>query len=81
MLDIEIFPTVDLIKELARRCSPCVFIGTRYEGDSHEREWKNFNFRQGNLDTCRGLCHEMDSLLQREMIKQELNERETGEED
>ncbi len=74
MNDTEIIPTQDLIDELLRRCRPAVFIGTKYDTESGQGSWKNFQSWQGNLDTCRGMCHEMDAVLQREMIRQELND-------
>ena len=78
--DLQMYPTHDLLEEVFRRCSPVVFIGTAYEGETGDRSWKNFSRWAGNLDTCRGMCHEMDSLLQRELMRQE-NERAFGEED
>ena len=72
MLDVEVIPTNDLLTELLKRCSPAIFIGTKYDGEGHDREWKNFTRWQGNLETCRGLCHELDCCLQREMFRQEV---------
>ena len=80
MLDIEVIPTQDLITELFKRCSPAVFIGTKYEGETGDRSWKNFSRYQGNLETCRGMCKEMDSILERNMVRDEY-ERTQREED
>lgn len=82
MLELEIIPTQSLIDELCKRCSPAVFIGTKYDESGEEKSWKSYSKWQGNLETCRGLLHEMDATLQREMIRQELqNERANSEED
>lgn len=69
--DLASFPTTDLINELMERCSPAIFIGTKYEGETNNRSFKNFQNYNGNLETCRGMCHEMDSFLQRLMVRQE----------
>ena len=78
--DLQMYPTQALLDEVFKRCAPAVFIGTAYEGETGDRSWKNFSRWIGNLETCRGMCHEMDSLLNREMIRQEY-ERQISEED
>ena len=74
MKDVEIIPTDDLIRELVKRCSPAVFIGTKYDNSGVNPTWRSFMDWQGDLDSCRGLLHEADSKLERELIKQELDE-------
>ncbi len=80
MLELEMLPTAALLDELMKRCSPAVFIGTKYDGEGDDRSWKNFNHCQGNLETCRGLCLELDSMLERKMVREEI-ERALGKED
>ena len=77
MIEIELIPTMDLMSELVKRCNPAIFIGTKYEGEGNDRSWKNFSRWQGNLETCRGMCKEMDAILEREMVRQEI-ERSNG---
>ncbi len=78
--DLEVYPTSDLIAEVMRRCSPAVFIGTKYEGETGDREWKNFTNWKGNLETCRGMVKEVDAFLERVMVRNEI-ERALGKKD
>jgi hypothetical protein len=76
MNDLEVMPTADLIDELCRRCVPAIFIGTKIDGEGKDVGFKTFFNYRGNLDTCRGLCHELDCILEREMIRQEIGDDE-----
>jgi hypothetical protein len=57
--DLSVYPTQDLITELLKRCSPAVFIGTKYEESGENKTWMSFGRNQGNPSTCYGLCHEI----------------------
>lgn len=55
--ELKLVSTQDLLDELLERCSPAVFIGTKYEG-GYDAGWKSISKWQGNAATCFGLCHE-----------------------
>ena len=56
------FATADLIAELVARCSPAVFIGTKYEGQG--MGFQNFTNFCGDPHTCYGMTMESGSLIQ-----------------
>lgn len=68
--DLSSFPTGMLIEELTKRCTPAVFIGTKYEAD--DKGWESFTKHVGRIETCQGLCREMDAELERLKIRQEI---------
>jgi hypothetical protein len=67
--DLAVYPTQDLITELLKRCSPAVFIGTKYEESGEHKTWMSFGRHQGNLATCYGLCHEIAFEIKMEKIQ------------
>lgn len=72
--NIELIPTEDLISELAKRCSPMIFIGTKYQYDKVPPDFVNFSRWQGNLESCIGLCAEMSAILSADQIKKIVRE-------
>lgn len=72
--DLNMIPTYDLIKELTARCAPACFIGTRYDGDGDERNWKSFEWYHGDPHTCRGLLKELDSKIEKQIRINDLKE-------
>lgn len=77
---LKTFSTDDLLDELAARCSPMIFIGTKYEGIKGGG-YMNFYRWNGHPPTCYGMCHEMAVCLNAEINRRKLDERADGEED
>ena len=58
----------DLIKELADRFSPAVFIGTKDEGVK-EGGATSFWSIKGDLAKCYGMCHQLAFIIQTDVIR------------
>lgn len=73
-MELEAYPTQDLITEIMKRCSPAVFIGTKYTHDDGKEQWSNFTRWQGNPSTCYGMCHELAHEIHMASIEKRLTQ-------
>ena len=55
-----------------RRCSPAIFIGYKNEED----DTHTFYEYSGNSSVCYGLCHQLAFELQKDMVKEQLEQEE-----
>jgi len=70
--ELDIVSTPDLLEELMNRCSPAVFIGTKYEGIGEN--FQNFSNWKGNEATVFGMCFEMAFKIAVETIENKMKE-------
>ena len=70
--DLSVYPTDDLLDEVLKRCSPAVFIGTKYDESGKGSVWKSIIKYSGNLCTCYGLCSEAGITIHQELIRREI---------
>jgi len=64
---IDTIPTLELIDELVKRCSPCVFIGVKNEGVA-DKDVSYWEFK-GDPGYCIGLCHKVAWEIEKDEIR------------
>lgn len=68
---IDTFSTEDLLNEILNRCKPAIFVGYKHEGG--QEGLVSFYHYRGNPHACRGMCKELDSIIQMEILKQSID--------